>query len=917
MATSKDCFQTILTMHKEALLGHRKQKSEDTSTLLGGQLPNKVVHDNNYIPLMTTGPDVSEKQMQENPQSFQHAILTALPEDGHQLKPVIVVGPAGVGRTTALEKLIVDWATGKHLQHFSCVFHFTFRDLNAHKGVLSLQALLLQCYSHLSPESLALVLQNPKSLLFLFDGLDQYQHSLDPPTSLTICSDPHQPVSVSMLVASLVHGPLLKGAAILLTSRPTAASLESLDGYCVELLGFLKPQRKAYCDRFFSNPIVASQAFENIERTMGFYDFCTSPRFCWTTCSIYKSLMEAGESLPETLTQVFVYITVHLIRALSLDTTNARDLVTSLGRMASHCCLGPDSNCSKEEMASTGVQQFLTTPTSLKDFLHVDGDLESDYCIFSFHTQKIQEFFLAASFYLDESEAVSVEEMLENHEGCVEFLDLYLAGLSEPSQRKPLESELGEFNTDHIMDFSSWFKSTSRKALESYHTDRHLHYFHLLHQRQNEKLVKEIITPSARGISYGVLGVHDCVSLSYIVTCLGEWDQLNLYNSKDLTEEKANLLVPAIRLSRKIILVQSSLSAGALAHLASALSQGRTTELDMSYTPMGDTGFKVLCTGLGDCNIQTLKLPVCGLTEACCGDLVAVLTSEKSHLRVLELRGNAFHDQGLRKLSHALGSPHCKLQELQLPRCELTGGSMEALSTALCVGQSELRILNLEQNCLTDQGVDWLAKALQYPCCQLQSLILFDNELTAACCAGVAEALQSEGCRLTELDLSVNELGQEGALQLCKALNKPGRPLEKLRLVRCELTPLVFKELGVLLSSGTSGLRTLSVGLNNIGDEGAKHLWVALGDKRCSLEHLDVEMIQLTDACVGDLSVAVRASGSLKSLVLKNNHLTDTSVPALVKVMQDSRTMQEMNLQYNNFSEDMFEMMDQCAKIKY
>ncbi|XP_035612729.1 NACHT, LRR and PYD domains-containing protein 3 isoform X1 [Oncorhynchus keta] len=859
MATSKDCFQTIHTMHKEALLAHRKQKSEDTSTLLGGQLPNKVVHDNNYIPLMTTGPDVSEKQMQEKPQSFQHAILIALPEDRHQPKPVIVVGPAGVGRTTALEKLIVDWATGKHLQHFSCVFHFTFRDLNAHKGVLSLQALLLQCYSHLSPESLALVLQNPKSLLFLFDGLDQYQHSLEPPTPLTLCSDPQQPASVSMLVASLVHGPLLKGAAILLTSRPTAASLESLDGYRVELLGFLKPQRKAYCERFFSDPIVASQAFENIERTMGFYDFCTSPRFCWMTCSIYKSLMEAGEILPETLTQVFVYITVHLIRALSLDTTNARGLVTSLGRMASHCCLGPDSNCSKEEMASTDVQQFLTTPTSLKDFLHVDGDLESDNCIFSFHTQKIQEFFLAASFYLDESEAVSVEEMLENHEGCVEFLDLYLAGLCEPSQRKPLESELGEFNTDHIMDFSSWFKSTSRKALESYHTDRHLHYFHLLHQRQNEKLVKEIIIPSARGISYGVLGVHDCVSLSYIVTCLGEWDQLNLYSSKDLTEQKANLLVPAIRLSHKIILIQSSLSAGALAHLASALSQGRTTELDMSYNPMGDTGFKVLCTGLGDCNIQTLKLPVCGLTEACCGDLVAVLTSEKSHLRVLELRGNPFHDHGLRKLSHALGSPHCKLQELQL----------------------------------------------------------FDNELTAACCAGVAEALQSEGCRLTELDLSVNALGQEGALQLCKALNKSGHPLETLRLVRCDLTPLVFKELGILLSSGTSGLRTLSVGLNKIGDKGAKHLWVALGDKRCSLEHLDVEMIQLTDACVGDLSVAVRASGSLKSLVLKNNHLTDTSVPALVQVMQDSRTMHEMNLQYNDFSEDMFEMMDQCAKIKY
>lgn len=59
-------------------------------------------------------------------------------------------------------------------------------------------------------------------------------------------------------------------------------------------------------------------------------------------------------------------------------------------------------------------------------------------------------------------------------------------------------------------------------------------------------------------------------------------------------------------------------------------------------------------------------------------------------------------------------------------------------------------------------------------------------------------------------------------------------------LVCWELTPLSFKELGVLLiSSGTSGLRTLSVGLNKVGDKGAKHLWVELGDKRCKLEHLE------------------------------------------------------------------------------
>lgn len=55
-----------------------------------------------------------------------------------------------------------------------------------------------------------------------------------------------------------------------------------------------------------------------------------------------------------------------------------------------------------------------------------------------------------------------------------------------------------------------------------------------------------------------------------------------------------------------------------------------------------------------------------------------------------------------------------------------------------------------------------------------------------------------------------------------------------------------------------------------------------------------VEMTQLTDACVKDLCSAIRASKTLKKLELRNNSLTDASIPALVQVMQDSHGMQEM-----------------------
>lgn len=55
-----------------------------------------------------------------------------------------------------------------------------------------------------------------------------------------------------------------------------------------------------------------------------------------------------------------------------------------------------------------------------------------------------------------------------------------------------------------------------------------------------------------------------------------------------------------------------------------------------------------------------------------------------------------------------------------------------------------------------------------------------------------------------------------------------------------------------------------------------------------------VEMTGLTDACIKDLCAAVRASKTLKYLELRNNELTDTSVPALIRVMQERPDMVEL-----------------------
>uniref|UniRef100_A0A8C8FSX7 Uncharacterized protein n=1 Tax=Oncorhynchus tshawytscha TaxID=74940 RepID=A0A8C8FSX7_ONCTS len=92
-------------------------------------------------------------------------------------------------------------------------------------------------------------------------------------------------------------------------------------------------------------------------------------------------------------------------------------------------------------------------------------------------------------------------------------------------------------------------------------------------------------------------------------------------------------------------------------------------ELDLSHNnDLGDRGVELLCDGLTSplCNIQTLVLGHCGLTEGCCSALASVLSSPNSQLKQLELRDNDLQDSGVTRLSAGLKDPDCKLHTLGL-----------------------------------------------------------------------------------------------------------------------------------------------------------------------------------------------------------------------------------------------------------
>ncbi|XP_072894213.1 uncharacterized protein [Hemitrygon akajei] len=143
-----------------------------------------------------------------------------------------MAGVPGIGKTTMVQKIVYDWATGKIYQQFQFVFSFKFRDLNSINHKINLKELILDQYPYFG-NILREVWKNPEGLLFIFDGLDEFNDTIDFADSQrdteprSTCTDRKFKCKVSDIVYSLIQGKLLPGCSVLVTTRP----------HCVTFIG--------------------------------------------------------------------------------------------------------------------------------------------------------------------------------------------------------------------------------------------------------------------------------------------------------------------------------------------------------------------------------------------------------------------------------------------------------------------------------------------------------------------------------------------------------------------------------------------------------------------------------------------------------------------------------------------------------
>ncbi|XP_073699586.1 uncharacterized protein [Garra rufa] len=259
-------------------------------------------------------------------------------------------------------------------------------------------------------------------------------------------------------------------------------------------------------------------------------------------------------------------------------------------------------------------------------------------------------------------------------------------------------------------------------------------------------------------------------------------------------------------------------------------------ELNLSKHELGDTGVNQISALLEDkhCQLNTLILDYCSITEKQCLILTSALKSNPSHLRELNLSGNKLGDSGVKNLSDLLMNPQFKLEKLDLCGCSISEKQCLILTSALKSNPSHLRDLNLNGNKLGNSVVKKLSNLLMNPQFKLEKLHLCGCSITKKQCLILTSALKSNPSHLRELNLNFNSITNTGVNHLCDVLKDSHCKLERLSLYDCGITDVSSLTQSLTNTKALQFLKELDLGYNKIGDS-KQRLIDVLRDSNCKL----------------------------------------------------------------------------------
>ncbi|XP_059817476.1 NACHT, LRR and PYD domains-containing protein 3-like [Hypanus sabinus] len=629
-----------------------------------------------------------------------------------------VAGVPGIGKTTMVQKIVYDWATGKIYKQFQFVFSFKFRDLNSINCRINLRELILYQYPYFG-NILREVWKSPEGLLFIFDGLDEFNDKINFADSRrdtepqSTCTDPEFKCKVSDIVYSLIQRKLLPGCSVLVTTRPTALHLleKAKIGIWAEILGFVGVERKEYFIRHFEDQMVAAAVFKHVKENEILYTMSYNPSYCWilalTLGHFFTQRDRDPQRVPKTITQLYSYYIYNILKNHGRENENPRDVLLRVGQMAFRGVSERKIVFTDGDLMKYNLQPSQFLSGFLMELLEREDSARS--VVYTFPHLTIQEFVAAVAQFLNPHPGNILKFLTEVHsttDGRFEVFLRFVAGLSSPMTARGLEEFLGPFPNETTCRVIDWVKEEVKRQVGNTESEAGkrsvLNALHYLFESQNRGLAQAALG-SVETLSFSgmTLTPIDCAVLSHVIGLCDTIKHLDLGNCH-IQCEGIQRLGPGL-------------------HKCQVLSLGGNE--------LRDSGVKLVSAALRNpmCKIQKLGLINVGLTDSGAEDLVSAL-STKSSLTGLDLSDNKLGDSGMKLVSVALRNRECKIQKLWLINVGLTDSGAEDLASALNTKPS-LTGLDLTSNSLTDRSVPALRRLiLTHP--SLELIWLEDNKFS-------------------------------------------------------------------------------------------------------------------------------------------------------------------------------------------
>ena len=470
--------------------------------------------------------------------------LFAANKSGTFPKRILVQGQTGIGKTTFVKKLALDWAELNlddekavdkktvALKRFELLVAVNLKEVSKHqslKDVISCSNIFGEEDKSVTDGLLKYITDNQNKVLLVFDGYDEYRCGRD--------SD----------IFKIFKGDKLRDCCVLITSRISKADdlreNRVLKLLRAKILGFSDYGISSYMKRKLGSDKDAETLLAHL-REKDLLGLAESPLLLLFLCILWKDVKEGHlESWPETKTDLYEQIVQSILDhnqakdSASCDFREVKDfkeILCEIGKVALDCLLMDDhvfdynrlpSSISRQESSFFGLLQLTKCigrrrPAGMVSFMH----------------KSIQEFlsawYITYRWIIPEETFGPVEKHARTFDGCVALENVlqFVCGLSDKGAAKVFKHLESVRTSDQSVDLTTTVPDVEKETDEplSEVTEKHRIFYRLVRNSFHEVKSKALLSRNCFDCFGGVffstdplselLKLMDCNSFSFHFT---------------------------------------------------------------------------------------------------------------------------------------------------------------------------------------------------------------------------------------------------------------------------------------------------------------------------------------------------------------------------------------------------------------